>query len=174
MVPTVPIVPEVPVVQNVQAAQRVSFKVQGFKSSRLSRPAFVFRPHFRWRRYHGAAGGGLDDGAFRRAVHQAHGTAGIGAALVDLQKMLRCRCDNDCVDFNFAAGDIAHAAFGTFTMIDLKFWRCHLVYYQTNWKRLGLGVPKVPEVPIVQAVQYVSFKVGDGNVELLNLERMLS
>ena len=80
--------------------------------------SLIFRPDFRGRRHHGAAGGGLDDGAFGRAIHQTDCAAGIGAAFVDLEKMLRSRRDDLGVDLDLAADDVAHAAFGAFPMVD--------------------------------------------------------
>jgi hypothetical protein len=94
-------------------------KVQGsvFRS-RYSGPPSVFRPDFRRRWNHGFSRIGFDDGAFGRAIHQTDRALWIDAALVDFQKMLRRRGDDNGIDIDLAAHDITHAAFGAFLVID--------------------------------------------------------
>jgi hypothetical protein len=92
----------------------------------------VFRPDLRWRWNHGFTRITLDDGAFGRAVHQTDGALWIDAAPVDFQKMLRRRRNDNGVDIDFAAHDIAHAAFGAFFVID--FQSRHIVIVFQSFK----------------------------------------
>ena len=78
----------------------------------------MLRPDFRRRRNHRAAGFGFDNGAFGWTVHQTHGALRIGATLVDLQKMLRCRRDDHGVDVDLAADHVTHAALGALIVGD--------------------------------------------------------